>query len=957
MSRRLLDRCVAAAVFGAALLLYGSTVAPTAAFWDTGEFIASAHTLQVNHPPGAPLYLLIGHLASLLVPPAHVALAVNLVSVGASALTVLLAHLIVARLVRRGRSEETQGWTEEAQGWTEELPAQGGGAVGALTFAATDSFWFNAVEAEVYALAAFLTALACWLALRWDAQVEEDAFRGRDPWATLSAHRHLVLIALVFGLAIGVHLLSLLAFFFVGVVVYARAVERDAWSPQKRWSMRVVAAGVLGALFLLIYPGVVKGVPQLIDATGAPLLVLTGLAGAVGGALYFTAQWNWARAHLATLCVAAILVGYSSYALVPLRSATDPPIDIGNPETTEALVSYLNRAQYGSTPLLSGRTFNDETGRVSRRGESSLFPRRHSPDPQHWQVYKQYESDWAFFWDYQVGHMYGRYLLWNFAGKSSDTRNAPAWTGLPVLDASTQPVNQALRTPSEKESRNAYYLLPLLLGLFGAVYHFSRDERRALAVLALFLATGLGIVLYLNQTPMQPRPRDYSFVGNFFAVGLWVGLGAAGLLESLKTGLRSLRAQSPAVQAASGVVLTVLIVAVPGQMLSENYADHDRSGRQAARDAAHNMLTSVAEDSILFTYGDNDTYPLWYLQNVEGVRPDVRVVNLSLLGTPWYAKQLKEPSLASAPVPMSLSDEQIERLRYRKWNPREVQIPVRKSALLSNQPALRKAITEQHPLETPMSWRLEGQSVRGTDNLLSPTNQVVYNILRTNAEQEWKRPVYFSVTTPASTHLNLEPYFQLEGFAHRVVPIRHDEPQGRVVPGLTDAAFADVRLTNLDDPDVHYGDTARGMVGTHYRLWPARAARGLAQHGRPERARRLLDRFTDGVPFTIIPADTTVRLQVAQAYRAAEASERVQEIARSTEPLVLDDLRTASGRQQVALALQQAGTLRSLYRSTGAQTALSRFDGDLQPVLDNLPMRLPEKVRTRFGLPGGNSAS
>lgn len=251
-------------------------------------------------------------------------------------------------------------------------------------------------------------------------------------------------------------------------------------------------------------------------------------------------------------------------------------------------------------------------------------------------------------------------------------------------------------------------------------------------------------------------------------MGLWVGLGATGLIESLKSGLRNLRIQSPAVRAARGVALTVLLFAVSGQMLSENYADHDRSGRQVAWDAAYNMLTSAAEDSILFTYGDNDTCPLWYLQHVEGVRPDLGVVNLSMLGTPWYAKQLKEPSLASAPVPMSLSDEQIEDLRYRKWSPRQVQIPVRKPALLSNQPALRQAVTEEHPLETPMSWRLEGQSVRGTDNLLSPTNQVVYNILRTNAEQGWTWPVYFSVTTPPSNHLNLEPYFQLEGSAHRV---------------------------------------------------------------------------------------------------------------------------------------------------------------------------------------------
>lgn len=952
MTRRTLDRIVAALVFGGALLLYGATVAPTVAFWDTGEFIASAHTLQVNHPPGAPLYLLVSHVASLLVPPEHVALAVNAVSVLCSALTVLLTHLIVVALARRWRTGADEG------GWTAELPALGGGAVGAFTLAAADSFWFNAVEAEVYAMAAFLAALACWLSLRWSARVDPAAFRDRGgTWATLREHRSLVLIALVFGLAIGVHLLSLLAFFFVGVVVYGTALEREAWSRRRRWGMRLAAAGGLGAVFLLLYPGIVKGVPALIDATGAPLLVLVGLAGAVVAGLWGTARHGWARAHLATLCVAAVLVGYSTYALVPIRSATDPPIDIGDPETTEAFVSYLNRAQYGSTPLLSGRTFDDETGRVRRDGETSLFPRRHSLQPSHWRVYGRYASDWAFFWEYQVGHMYLRYLLWNFAGKASDTQNAPARTGVPAVDAAP-PANETLRTPSEKESRNAYYALPLLLGLVGAVYHFARDERRALAVLALFLATGLGIVVYLNQTPMQPRPRDYSFVVNIFAVSLWVGLGAAGLLATAGAGLRRLSGAGPAARAAGGALLATLLLAVPGQMLHENYGDHDRSGRTVARDYAYNMLTSVAEDSILFTYGDNDTYPLWYLQNVEGVRPDVRVVNLSLLGTPWYAKQLKEPSNASAPVPMSLSDERLERLRYRRWSPKAVQLPVDTTQLLGHQPRLRRALSTTDSLERPMSWRLRGRAAGGDRRALSVADQVVYNILRTNAEKGWPRPVYFSVTTPPSSHLNLEPYFQLEGLAHRVVPARHETGgMGRVVPGLTAARFADFRLTNLDDPSVHFGDTARGLVGTHYRLWPAYAARQLAEQGRPERARRLLTRFTEKVPFDVIPADSSLRLEVARAFRAAGAPDRARTTARSAEPLVLDALRTSSGRRQVARALREAGTLRALYRDTGARSALARFDDKLAPVLDDLPTRLPERVREQFGLPGAGSTS
>jgi len=399
------------------------------------------------------------------------------------------------------------------------------------------------------------------------------------------------------------------------------------------------------------------------------------------------------------------------------------------------------------------------------------------------------------------------------------------------------------------------------------------------------------------------------------------------------------------------MVLTLLLVGVPGQMISENYGDHDRSGRQAARDVAYNMLTSVAEDSILFTYGDNDTYPLWYLQNVEGVRPDVRVVNLSLLGTSWYTKQLKEPSLASAPVPMSFSDEQIEQLRYEPWSPKTMRLPVRKSDLLSHQPALKNAITGEHPLERPMSWRLKGRTV-GDRRALSPTDQVVYDILRTNAEQGWTRPVYFATTTPPSARLNLAPYLQLEGLAQRVVPIRHETPRPRVVPGLSEVPFADFRLTHLDDPTVYYGETARSTVGTYYRVWPSYAAQRLAEQGHAERARRLLDRFTEEVPFDVIPADSSLRLEVARAYRAAGAPDRVEEIARSTEPLVLDDLQVATGQQQIAQALQQAGSLRSLYRSAGARTALAHFDRELRPVLNDLPVRLPEPVRNRFGLPG-----
>jgi hypothetical protein len=455
---------------------------------------------------------------------------------------------------------------------------------------------------------------------------------------------------------------------------------------------------------------------------------------------------------------------------------------------------------------------------------------------------------------------------------------------------------------------------------------------------------------------MQPRPRDYSFVGNFFALSLWVGLGATGLLASLRRGLSRLQPTGPAVRAACGTGLVLLVLAVPGHMLSENYADHDRSGRQTARDLAYNMLTSVAKDSILFTYGDNDTYPLWYLQNVEGVRPDVRVVNLSLLRTPWYIKQLKRRVNASAPVPFSYSKDEIERLQYIQWSPKTVQIPVQKESLLSHQPALRKALDGSYSIEQPMmSWRIQGRTAGQNRRMLSVRDQVVYDILRSNADQGWERPVYFAVTTPPSSRLNLDPYLHLEGLAHRVVPVRHDQSPSRVVPGLSDAPFEEFRLTNLADPNVHYGGTARGTAGLYYRVWPSFAARRLAEQGHGNRARRLLNRFTAKVPFDVIPADTSTRLQVAHAYQAADAPNRVRAIIRSTEPLVLDDLRTASGRRAIGQALRQAGTLRSLYRTAEAATALHQFDDKLRPVLNALPVSLPQEVRRQFGLPGSTS--
>jgi hypothetical protein len=952
MNRKWIDRLTAGAVLLWALILYVSTMAPTVSFWDPGERIASAFKLQVMHPPGAPFYLLLGRLFSMLAPSEEtVALAVNTISVLASAGTVMLTHLIIVRLVRR--------WQDDLEDVTtgQYVIALASGVIGALTYAATDSFWFNAGIAEVYALSTFFTALVVWLVLRWSsaARREEEMLKGKGSHLfQLDANRYLVLIAALFGMAIGVHLLSLLAFFFVALIVFFTEFEKDSWTQQQLWGRLVLAGVVASAIFLAIYPGIVKGLPKVFDATGAPFISAIGIIGLVAYGIYATHKRRMPRANLALLCLAVILIGYGSYALVFVRSATEPSIDMNDPDNIERFIDYMEREQYGATPLLSGVSYNDQSGRVPRDGESTLFPRRHSPNQQHWSVYDRYESDLSFFLDYQIGYMYVRYFLWNFAGRASDVQGATWMTGIPALD---QHVNtESFQTPSQKESRNIYFALPLLLGLFGAFYHFNRDWRRAFSVFTLFFVTGIGIIIYLNQTPMQPRERDYSYVGSFLAFSLWIGIGAGGLLqmvyESIKDTMSSMAQMGPLLGAG-----LLVFLAVPGWMTVENYGDHDRSENYVARDYAHNMLSSVAEDGIVFTNGDNDTYPLWYMQEVEGFRTDVRVVNLSLLNTPWYIRQLKQhDTYESEALPISMSTDQIEDIRPRRWKPRQVKLPVQTEALSSRfSEYMPDASEDTTVLESPMTWRLKGRPFGEKQRLLQAADLAVYNMLRTNAQNNWERPIYFAVTVARSGQLNLNNYFQLEGQAYRVLPIKHNQPLGRVIPGLTDKRMSQFRFTNLADSSAYYNENARRMVDG-YRLHFSHAAERLAKQGHSEQGRELMTDFTEDVPFSTIPGDIQTLMFTARAFRAIGDTEKLAGVLQEAQPVVFSELQAASSQRQFSQALFYAGRVRKAFVQADDQEALNAFDKKLDAQLAKAPYSVPARIRQAYGLASDTSA-
>jgi len=945
MDWKRIDRIVATVVFGYALVLYLATVAPTASFWDAGEFIAIAHGLQVSHPPGAPFYMLVGRLFSMFVPTAYVAFAINLVSVLASALTILLTYLIIVRLARE--------WQGAPETWTtpQRITALAGGVIGACTFAVADSFWFNAVEAEVYAMSMLFTTAVVWLIMRWSeqARLEEKLLKGGQHPFGLQANRYLILIAYLFGLATGVHLLNLLALFFIAFIFFFTEFDRKEWTApgQADWlsGRRWLGIGATFAVSLipfgLVYPVIIKWLPKWAGDSGWPMMFLLGVFALVAFGIFYSQKRRLQVVNLITLSVLMVLIGYSSYALIFIRSAADPPIDENDPETPEAIVSYLARDQYGHTPLLTGPAFDDRTNQVSTRDKT--FPRRYSPQQSHWRVYARYDSDFEFFWKYQINHMYVRYFLWNFVGKESDIQDSRSVTGFAAIDGDYA---HYLQTPSEKASRNFYFALPLLLGLLGMMFHFSRDWRRAFSVLVLFGITGLGLIIYLNQTPLQPRERDYSYVASFFAFSLWVGLGATGILQLV---LESIQEKAtPVVQRAVMLGLGVLVfLAVPGWMAYENYDDHDRSGRYVAPEYAYNMLMSLADDAVIFTNGDNDTFPLWYLQEVEGVRRDVRVVNLSLLNTPWYVRQLKnQHARESAPLPISIDDEDIDQLSIVQWQPTEVSLPVDKDLLFSAS-EVYIALEDTGLVESPMRWRLEGRPYAQDFNVLHGADIAALNILQTNAAQGWTRPIYFAVTVSPDGQLDLQNYFQLEGQAFRVVPIKHDEPLGRVVPSLTPQRLRRFKFTNLDDPDVYYDENIRRMVDNYRNIF-AQTAMKLSELGQTEEATALLDSLMAKVPFETIPGDERSFLFMARAYQTTGAKDRVVDTMKRAEPLVLHRLlhaRSASEEQYIADFVQM---IRFTYLDARDYEAAASFENRLAEVLGEPAEQTPEELRREF---------
>lgn len=747
MNHKMINRGIAAALFVLAEVTYLMTMAPTLSFWDCGEFIATAYTLGVPHPPGAPFFLLVGRLFSMVPFFEDIGARVNLLSTLSASATVTLTYLIIVRLIVMYRKTGPGSWDA-----LEKLSAYGGAAVGALSLAFSDSFWFNAVETEVYAPSLFFTALAVWFIVRW---YDEEHEEGSGRWLMAAMY--------VIGLSIGVHLLSLLAIFAVIMVYYYKKYEVTPLS-----FLMMMLAG--SAAFLLVYIGIIKGLPVLMQYASWSGMVF--LLGGIIYVVYYAHTRRFRLLHTISMSLFLLIVGYTSYALIYVRANASPPINENNPSTGDAFFSYLNREQYGDFPL---------------------WPRRWSVDPLHQYFYQQYGSDTDYFLHYQVSHMYLRYLGWQFIGRESESEGAGVdWSQL--------------------------WGLPFLVGIFGAVSHIRREWKMGSVVTALFILTGAALVVYLNQTEPQPRERDYSYTGSFFAFAIWIGIGAESLLSRIRKGISGAAIR----QALTIAALGGLLFLVNGRMLFANYHTHDRSGNYVPWDWAWNILQSCEKDAILFTNGDNDTFPLWYLQEVEGIRTDVRVVNLSLANTGWYLEQLKNTSPNGAKkIVFSLSDEELREISYVAIQPVEVDLPAgqRKEELVKEYKAAGLDVPET--LVDTLRWQImPSVTVRG-QGFLRPQDVAVYEILMNNFTT---RPICFAVTVGRDNLLGIDEYLRLDGLAYKVVPAKNTEDGNFVGASQLWTNLCSVfRYRNLNNPAVYIEETSRRLSGNYKPLFASLA--------------------------------------------------------------------------------------------------------------------------------------
>ena len=921
------NRITATLVLVISAVVYLLTIEPTASFWDCGEFIASSYKLEVGHPPGNPVFQLIARFFSMFADPEHAAVAVNAMNAICSALTIFFLYLTIVFFAKRVIRPQSDGKYTSAKA----IAIFGSGVVGALAYCFSDTFWFSAVEGEVYAMSSLVTALVFWAMIKWYEQAD-------SPYA----NRWIVLISFLMGLSIGIHLLNLLAIPALVFMFYYRKREDGHYSLKEYFLIFMVSVVILAVILFGIIPYLPKfaayfdlffvNVLGLPFNTGAAFFMLA-LLGLCFWGIFRTMKQQKVFLNTVLLCFTMIVIGFSLFSIVIIRSSAKTPTNEYQPDNPFTLVRYLGREQYGSNPLIYGQYFDapyeieatkywapmedryikaDGPGDISYDASGKmLFPRMWSSDGRHIKFYQSYMNgggrkvagaehkkptffqNLAFFFDYQMNWMYWRYFMWNFAGRQNDIHSPTPgdvftgnWeSGIPFIDQMRLgDQSDAPDYLKNNKGKNHYYMLPLLLGLIGLFFQFARDKRGSWLTFLMFFMTGIAIVIYLNQPPYQVRERDYAYAGSFYFFTVWIGLAVAAVYTWIQEKMSGKADES--VAAAS--VVSVLMLGVPVLMAAENWDDHDRSNRYTAVEMAKNYLNSVGPNGILVTHGDNDTFPLWYAQEVENVRPDVRIANTSLLGTDWHIDQMKWAMNESSPLNLGVGPRQYlygTNEYVHIYDTRDTTFLLSDVMRIFKHPDAKLPLTSGKKVDYIMSRRfiipVNKENVikygildkkyedmipeyitltipEGKDYLTKP-ELFMLDLL---SNYQWDRPINL-LSMGGDINVGIKDYLMYEGFSYKFVPIKNKTKS-------TDIGFADPedlyhKIKNVYSWDalkrtdyfVDYQNFYTFCGVLSQRNLFVNAAKEMLKIGDKERALELLDMCQECVPEENFPLDIT----------------------------------------------------------------------------------------------------
>ena len=986
--------------FGIAFLTYALTVEPTVGFWDTGEYILTSSKLEVGHPPGAPLFQMLGAFFSIFASePAQIGLVLNMMSAAASAFTILFMFWTIVLLLQNIAGKETELNSNK------KAAILGAAFVGSLSFAFTDSFWFNAIETEVYAMATLIMAVMFYLGLRWEADMN-----------TPRGNRWLILISFIVGLSFGVHFMGLLTIPAIGLLYYFKNYKTI--TPKNFILANIVVIAILLFVFKLLAPNILRYFSALeiffVNSVGLPfnsgtIIALILLVLLIYYGLNLSKKKEYLFLNTGLLCVTFIIIGFTTWLMLPIRANANVPVNENNPSSARELLAYYNLEQYPKTHLFYGPQFTDqyagldenqpyvddkpkyEKDKKSGRyvvvndyenaiqnynsDHGSLLPRMWSGEhAENYMIYSgalefsikpeysmqnelrglvnnfrkaiaEGEIDYEgyndflktygryldiekpslidniyYLFDYQIGYMYWRYFMWNFSGRQDDIQGKMDlhgnWlTGINFIDEYLLGISQK-NLPSDvlnNKARNTYYLLPLLLGLIGLFFVFNRDKKVFWSMLVFFLFTGIAIQVYTNVRPFEPRERDYSLVGSFYVFALWIGVGVYALFDKFQTFSKS--------KLIAPLISVLCLVAVPGILISQNWDDHDRSNRRTAHAMAVNYLESCAPNAIIFTIGDNDTFPLWYAQEIEGIRRDVRVVCTSLFNVDWYIDQMKRKAYDSDPIPSKLTHDQYkwgtrdyiikevvtkdtleinqfmdfissddERTKYgyileqqgyqtkgqrnqdlnANYAPTEyVRIPVNKDAVLKNGVVAAK---DADKIVDYIDIKITGQAIM-------KNRMMMLDII---AQNNWERPIYFSGGAFGDDdYIWMKDYLQLDGIAYKLVPIKTPIQKGSPFMGRIDTKkmynlIKNWEWGNSGNPGVYHDvETRRNSIT--YRGHMARLIEDLINEKQLDKAKEITDLAMEKMPVDIFGYYTFLEPFIG-AYYEVEAKEKAREL-------------------------------------------------------------------------------